>query len=84
MDRYIFIIVYMIISRWRGAGCRQVGRGALQGHLGMDSAITPTSNRFLNQDQEPGELQVSKQALKWKCRDRVALFQNGGVNRSME
>ena len=49
----------------------------------MDSVITPTSNGFLNQDQEPGELQFSKQALKWKCRDRVALFQNGGVNRSM-
>lgn len=83
MDGHIFTIFYMVISRWRGARCREVGRDALQGHLGMDSAISHTSNRFLNQDQEPGESQVSKQAHKQKCRDTVALFQNGGVNASM-
>lgn len=52
MDGHIFTIFYMVISRWRGARCREVGRDALQGHLGMDSAISLTSNRFLNQDQE--------------------------------
>lgn len=61
----------MVISGRRGVGVGKTGRGALQGHLGTDSAISPTPEGSLVRIENQEDLVFLNRPLN-ASGDRVA------------